>query len=382
MLNLKRPTSPRSPRALVGLEIEPGAVHAASVRVNGTLAIEHAASVALDPGVVRDGEVADVEALADALRTLFGEHDLGKRVRIGVANQRAVVRHLLLPPIPDAKELATAVRFQAEAELPMPLDQAVLEHVSLGVVETPDGPRERVLLVAARRDMIERLLAAVTLAGLKPEGIDLSAFGMIRALPARSDALVVHLAVGGMVNFALTRGTDCLFTRVLANGMEPMAGDLAERCRITIAEARRALLDIGVGPVERIAPAPDEGLAPDEVPAAQAPDPQAPGAVTSLHSTCRTILADGVRRIAGDVRNSIDFHLSAEGGDAGLAGPGRLTVESVLLAGTAVAVPGFAEALGNELGLPVEVLDVAGADPSAPGSHVVAAGLAIEEALA
>ena len=72
----------------------------------------------------------------------------------------------------------------------MPLEQAVLEHHSLGIVDTPDGPRTRVVLVAARRDMIDGLLAAIRSAGLRPEGIDLSAFAMIRALyrPGRAGA--------------------------------------------------------------------------------------------------------------------------------------------------------------------------------------------------
>ena len=42
----------------------------------------------------------------------------------------------------------------------MPLEQAVLEHHTLGTVDTADGPRTRVVLVAARRDMIEKLLEA------------------------------------------------------------------------------------------------------------------------------------------------------------------------------------------------------------------------------
>ena len=43
----------------------------------------------------------------------------------------------------------------------MPLDQAVLDYQPLEIVETEDGPRQRVLLVAARRDMVDRVLAAV-----------------------------------------------------------------------------------------------------------------------------------------------------------------------------------------------------------------------------
>jgi type IV pilus assembly protein PilM len=146
-------------RTVVGLDIEPGFIAAVRARPDGAggVAIEQAAGMPLGPGVLRDGEVVDVEALAEALRELFGANRLGRRVRIGVASQRIVVRTVDLPPLEDAKEIASAVRFHAQDHIPMPLEQAVLEHQSLGLVDTADGPRARVVLVAARRDMIERL---------------------------------------------------------------------------------------------------------------------------------------------------------------------------------------------------------------------------------
>ena len=127
-------------KTLVGVDIEPGFVAAVEARP-GQVAVERAATIPLSPGVVRDGEVADVDSLAAALRQLFTQHKLGRRVRIGVANQRIVMRTVDLPPLEDAKQLASAVRFQAQDHIPMPIDQAVVEHHSLGVVETSDGPR-------------------------------------------------------------------------------------------------------------------------------------------------------------------------------------------------------------------------------------------------
>ena len=47
----------------------------------------------------------------------------------------------------------------------MPLNNAVLDFHPLGVVDTPAGPRQRVVLVAAQRDMVERLLGAVRARG-------------------------------------------------------------------------------------------------------------------------------------------------------------------------------------------------------------------------
>ena len=97
------------------------------------------------------------------------------------------MRTLELPPVTDRKELAAAVRFQAQDQVPMPLNNAVLDFHPLGVIDTPAGPRQRVVLVAAQRDMVEQLLAAVRGAGLTPEGIDLSAFALIRSLHHRDE---------------------------------------------------------------------------------------------------------------------------------------------------------------------------------------------------
>lgn len=346
----------RRSNTLVGLEIEPAAVHVAAVTAGGPLAISDAAVAPLEPGVVRDGEVQDVEALSAALRDLFSDHKgLDRRVRVGVANQKIVVRVLELPPIADPKELEVAVRFQAQDEIPMPLDTAVLDWHPLDIVQRESGPRQRVLLVAARRDMIDRVLAAVRGAGLKAEGIDLSAFAMVRALhggPSDEREGVLYLAVGGLTNLAVAEGAHCLFTRVVGGGLEAIAVELAERKALTLEHARGWLTHVGLE-------APLDTIDGDRTVIAEA----------------RELLADGVRRIAGEVRNSLDFHAAQA--------PEAPVVRRAVLTGAAADVPGFADALADGLGLPVTAPVVEGA-PGGLHERVlaVAAGLAVEEARA
>ena len=78
--------SPKNKRPIVGLDIEPGAVAAAQVTPGAPLTVAVAATAPLPPNVVRDGEVADVETLANVLKEMFKEHKLDRRVRVGVAN--------------------------------------------------------------------------------------------------------------------------------------------------------------------------------------------------------------------------------------------------------------------------------------------------------
>src|SRR5258708_7735006 len=102
----------RSGGDVVGLDIQPGLVAAVQVRVNGGIVVERAVVRALAADAVREGEVVDRAVLGDALRELFESSGLSKRVRVGVANQRTVMRTLELPPMSDQKELAAAVNFQ------------------------------------------------------------------------------------------------------------------------------------------------------------------------------------------------------------------------------------------------------------------------------
>jgi type IV pilus assembly protein PilM len=339
-------------KPLVGLDIDPSGLAAAAVSVNGRIRIEQAAVAPLEPGIIRDGEVVDADALAEALRAFFRVNKgLDKRVRIGLANQKIVVRVLEVPPVTDPKELEAVVRFHAEDELPMAVDQAVLDYRSLDDVETPGGPRLRVLLVAARRDMVERMLGAVRSAGLRAEGIDLAAFAMVRALhrAGSEDEPVLYLAIGGLTNLAVAQGSTCLFTRASGGGLEGLAVELAERCQLTLEHARGWLTHVGLEtPLEDIDG--DERIVPE----------------------VRRVLLEGVRRIAAEVRNSLDFH-AAQGHDA--------AVSRAVMTGPAAAVPGFVAALASELALPVEAGTVDGIPEGIDaGSLTVAAGLAVEEA--
>jgi len=430
---------------VVGLDIQPGHVAAVQAHVNGGISVKHAAEAALPADIVREGEVLDEGVLAETLRELFKDGGLERRVRLGVANQRTVLRTLDLPPVDDRKEIEAAVRFQAQEQVPMPLSNAVLDFHALGIVETPEGPRQRVVLVAAQRDMIQRLLAAVRDAGLRPEGVDLSAFALIRSLyrpdPEHSGR-VLYLNVDGLTNMAIAEGTLCRFTRVVGGGIEAMASQLAERRSIPLVEAREliAAVDLTLQPAPELLvqsvvaeaeaeaeaelePEPDSVVDPeaptaiaDEAapadtvsgvedqdarerdmsyaemagigqPAAEAPetdvappvDPplvQAPVRSSQApDADVRTVLENGIREIAGEVRNSLDFHRSQEGGGE---------VARVVLSGAALDLPGFADALQEQLGVQVEreSVHMDGQDLGGISSHrlAIAAGLAVEEA--
>lgn len=310
--------------AVVGLEIEAGSIAATEVLVNGSVEVTKTAIGDLPPGAFDDGEVVDQEALSSSLRSLFAEHKLSKAVRLGVANQRVSVRTMRLPLIEDPDEIDTAVRFQAQDELPMPLDDAVLDFRVVNRERDEEGSRKMdVLTVAARRDMLTALTAAVRGAGLNPVGIDLSAFALIRALhreaAGQADATTLYCHLGDVTNLAVARGGLCLFSRVSPFGIESVAHSLAERRQLPLDEARRQLIVVGLdGPVE------------------------VDGADLSA---AREILSEGVAKLVAELRLSLEFYAARDG---------AVAIDRLVLCGPGSTIEGLADEVERALGYRVD----------------------------
>jgi type IV pilus assembly protein PilM len=252
-------------------------------------------------------------------------------VRLGVGNQRIVVRTLRLPAIEDPKQLDAAVRFQAQEQMPMPLDQAVLEHHVVGGVPGEEGapPQIDVVVVAARRNMIASFLDPLRRAGLEPVGVDVAAFGMIRALagavasadgPSQPET-VLFCNVGDIANLAVARGRACLFTRVSHSGLEAVAGRLAAGQGLSYEHAMQWLYHVGLEqPLEHV-----EG------------DPE-------TVAEARRALEEGVSGLVDDLRLSLDYYSAQDA---------AVPVERLVLSGPGSVVAGLAARVEQGVGMQV-----------------------------
>ena len=320
---------------VVGLDIEAGSIAATEVAANGSAQVTASAIGPLEPGAFHEGEVLDPERLAAALKSLFAEHKLSKRVRLGIGNQRLVVRRMRLPAIEDPKEMAAAVRFRAQEQMPMPLDQAVLEHQVVGGVPAEEGDAAQldVVVVAARREMVSSFVEPIRRAGLDPVGIDLAAFGMIRALAGAGAATaepgqmppsaVLYCSLGDVTNLAVARGRACLFTRVSHVGLEAMSARLGT----------------------------DHGVSPEHV-AQWLSHVGLEAAVENLEGDAETVagvrrtLEEGVASLGDELRLSLDYYGAQEA---------VVPVERIVLCGPGSAIAGLTARLEAGLGIPISV---------------------------
>lgn len=353
---------------VVGLDIEADSIAAAEVATNGSAQVTGSAIGALDPGAFHEGEVLDPERLAASLKAFFAEHKLSKRVRLGIGNQRLVVRTMRLPAIEDPKEMEAAIRFQAQEQVPMPLDQAVLEHQVVGGVPAEEGGAAQVdvVVVAARREMIRSVVEPLRRAGLDPVGIDLSAFAMIRALAgavaadqsATADPVaeavpggaVLYCSLGDVTNLAVARGRACLFTRVSHVGLEAISARLAGERGLTPEHTAQWLSYVGLEtPVEQL-----EGDG-------------------ETVAAARRALEEGLASLGDELRLSLDYYGAQET---------AVPVERVVLCGPGSSLLGLSARMEAGLGLPISVSRPAALsdlDEAAAARLTVPFGLALEE---
>jgi Tfp pilus assembly PilM family ATPase len=360
----------------VGLDIDGRYLAAAQVQ-DGKLT--RLASAELPSGVLADGEVVDRAGLSAAIKEFATEHKLPRQVQLGVSNQQIVVRVLELPRIDDASERDAALRFQAAEAIAMPLDEAVLDHQIAGYVNGADGvERMQVVVVAARRTMIDEYLGAVRDAGLKVEGIDLDAFALVRLLADEAPATFAPIPEPEPIPEPIPAPES--FEEPVF-GPQPLADPADD---------------------ELASELPTESIPPEPAPFTPAPAPFAPEPVgdlppsarvmchlggisnlaISIDSSCfftRTLTAthggDGAAsRHADEIRLSIDYYM---------AQPNALAIGDVLLSGEGARDAALVAEIGAQLGIPVAAarplgaLEQDAAPDEDPYRYTVAAGLAL-----
>jgi type IV pilus assembly protein PilM len=323
-------------RRLIGLDIGTNAVTIAEVTAGTPPRLDMFAQVALPRDAMREGEVADVAAVTDAVARLRNEVGLKKvPVRIGIASPRVVVRQVEMP-VMTRDELMSALQFQAGDLIPIPIEEAVLDFAILGTSQSTgesNEPTMQVLLVAAYESAITKLVSAIEAGGLDVGAVDLIPLALTRALARPIPAMATVGADGmpmaggsigaeGIVSFG--GGVTAIsvhengvpqFVRVLGTGGRELTDAIATDLGVppeTAEALKRALAN----------PQPDEMVA-----------------------RARTAVDRPLSALLDDVRSSIDYYRNQSG---------SAQLRRVVVTGGSAQLPGLPERLAALVGVPVE----------------------------
>ncbi|MCB0991662.1 MAG: type IV pilus assembly protein PilM [Acidimicrobiales bacterium] len=315
---------------VIGLDVGTHAVTAAELRLGrgGQVTVSRFGQVAIRPGAVVGGEVVDSAEVSAAIKRLWREAGFSsKRVVVGVGNQRVVVRPTEMPAMAD-DDLRSAVEFQAQELIPIPLEEAVLDYQVLERFISDEGDEMlRVLIVAAQRGMVEGLITAVTGAGLETVMVDLVPFALLRSLVDLSgfEELDVNDAKGEAI-ISIGAGVTTIvvhefgiprFIRIVGLGSNELTQAIADELDVSLDEAEGYKRQVTLGLVN---------------------DPPSTAAAAVVE-----------RRVAAfveEIQGSLEFHTS----QTHSAPLGR-----VVVTGGGRRVPELADKLGRAVNAPVVI---------------------------
>jgi len=313
----------------VGLDIGTAAVRAAVIDARKTkLVLRRFAEMPLPPGAVEAGEILDEDAVSEAVAAMWKRAKLPKkRVVIGTANQRVIVRQVDVPQMAD-DELTEALPFQVQDSIPMPVDEARLDFIPIEEFTTPDGePMMSILVVAAQDVVIESLLRVAEAANIEPMAVDLQPLAITRSALGSASAIAEE-APQGVVDIGATitqlvfvRAGIARFVRILPRGGDSFTLALTEGLDVELEDAEELKKRIGVHP---------DGPAPDS---------------DDLDGAARAILTTEADSLIEDIRGSLNFYLSQS--DASSLG-------RIVIAGNAARLPHLANRLSRALDISVE----------------------------
>lgn len=265
-------------------------------------------------GLLSDSE-SDLNALSEIVKKLTKESRMRTRnVAVAVPQDQVYTRMITVPKLVE-EELTSALRWEAEQFVPIPLEEATLAHQVVGQINEDGKDKMRVLLVACPNRIVDKMIKVLQAADLNPVAIESEIFSVARSLaPVSSEpAMVVDLGA---------RATDLAFVE---NGQVAFVYSIA-----TAGEALTRAVATELGMEETQA---------EEYKKAYGVDSQ------QLEGKVSGAIDPILANIVKEMEKAIRFYVSGT----------SKTVKRVLLSGGTAALPEVANILAQKLNVEIQI---------------------------
>lgn len=295
-------------KTTVGLDVGSGFIKAAVIDHSKDL--PQVAKVAVAPiegDAIVDGDIVDPGLVSDAIQSMFDRQGIDQRdVAIGVGGRDVIIKLIKMDRMDEA-EAREVIPWEAEQHVPFDMDNVQLDFE----ITDPDaeGLQMTVLLVAAKRELVDNRIALLQQAGLSTRVVDVEAFALHNALEVNYPSAMQ--GVTALVNI----GHDTTTVNILDDGVPVLTRDLTFGTRALTLDLQR-----------------ERALTAEEAQLALRGE--------SADHTLRDFLTERAQEVARGVERATAFL------ETGEMGPG---IGRLYLCGGGVGVPGLAEVLAERL---------------------------------
>lgn len=308
----------------VGLDIGTSSVKLCLLRDNkGKYQLQSFGMIALPPEAIVDGAMMNSSAIVDAVRELFQSQGVKTReVAMSISGHSVILKKIPLP-VMTPEELEESIQWEAEQYIPFDINDVNID-VHILNPNTDQGQMD-VLLVAAKKDMINDYTSVATEANLEPVVMDVDALAVQNSFELNYDLplgeTICLIDVGAaVININIIADRISAFTRDIAMGGNQFTEEIQKQLNVSYDEAEE--LKIGGHDQEDA-----DSVVPQEV---------------------DRILQEVSDTLANEIQRSLDFY-TATSADA--------QVSRVYLSGGVAKVATVARTIEARTGIPVEVMD-------------------------
>jgi type IV pilus assembly protein PilM len=317
----------------VALDIGTYTIKAVQGQFGKTSVIDRTVEVFNTTGLSLPTNDAETEKLADLLSAMFNDHRLARSdVRLSLPEHLVSTKIISIPSLTDA-ELASAINWQAEQHIPIPLDELSLEYQVLYRPDRRDrNELMRVLMVGARKSIVEQFLSPFARLGIEPTVLETSVLSVYRSLQFTAEdptTLIMHIGAA-TTDFVVIQRGEISFVYTYATAGQVLTRTLEQAIQLEPKQAEQYKRTYGLDP-------------------------------NQLQGKIRNALLPIMKNITLEMQKAIQFFVSQQPGES---------IKRVLLSGGSSQLPGLVEFVTEQVG--VEVLlasPFAGAQGEIPAAN-------------
>ena len=163
-----------------------------------------------------------------------------KRVNISLSGPSVIVRYIEMPPM-KREEQESAIKFEGGKYIPFDISESILDCAVLD--KSPSGNANRILLVAAKKDSVNKRMEIFKEVGLAIANIDVDSVAILNAfqrpwMQAKKENVYAMINVGSRFsNMSIVAGAYPYFTRDLLWGGSDITNKIKESLGLNTSEA-------------------------------------------------------------------------------------------------------------------------------------------------